>query len=629
MRRRVFPRIILFSLISCVTFILLAGMQFSRQGNFSQRIGRMTINGRLFLSDEAAQKPAPQENRRTLDGGASVFFGGLEFRLDAEYVDVLENEAIFTLTDGGEISFASMSGGGTRGSEDELRISGKFPAGIAAIDIPFRPQRSSVIRDGGGGMLNIAYNGSRYRFSRPLQGLDEGMLTLLASAPSVLYRAVTDDAKNNPADFIVPQAETVQSFNGELSLWTAHNFELWERNMETQTGEDLIVAWCAEAIRQGKYQSAASTVPAAFSTSPERSWESSVYQFDRRTGVWERFARVINTERRERIDRITGLLAEKNTGVFAEDHLIEYLAISGNTGLIDELAAFAQELDSFALTLETGCGILECYADMGKWRPLAENPFEELTGRAGEIAAEGLHRAGDQVFVFSDGRADITFNMRLGAALHQWGQKAGESDWAALGRSLVLSVLSLGDENGLVPAALTIGAHRGFAKTADTISTARLYRLLGGNEYIPRMTATGTGGIWAWTAASSVTVTQNETQMDIRVTFPVGETHYIALRSIRPFPLLQIYDANWRRAYDFESYYDSSGWYYFESEQTLVLKIRHRQNVENIRILFVAPRVEPPPPPPEEEPEAEPEPPQWQPQSPYQYYQPNQSGGSS
>jgi hypothetical protein len=65
-----------------------------------------------------------------------------------------------------------------------------------------------------------------------------------------------------------------------------------------------------------------------------------------------------------------------------------------------------------------------------------------------------------------------------------------------------------------------------------------------------------------------------------------------------------MHDQNWRRASDFEIY-DSSGWNYFENEQTLILKIRHRVNVERIRIYYTVPRVEPPPPPPP--PEVQPE----------------------
>jgi hypothetical protein len=86
--------------------------------------------------------------------------------------------------------------------------------------------------------------------------------------------------------------------------------------------------------------------------------------------------------------------------------------------------------------------------------------------------------------------------------------------------------------------------------------------------------------------------------MDIAVRFPVGETHYVMLRNVRPFALLQIYEVNWRRAVDFESYYNSSGWYYFEQERILVLKLNHRSSIENVRIYFTAPRAPEPPPPP-------------------------------
>jgi hypothetical protein len=56
---------------------------------------------------------------------------------------------------------------------------------------------------------------------------------------------------------------------------------------------------------------------------------------------------------------------------------------------------------------------------------------------------------------------------------------------------------------------------------------------------------------------------------------------------------MRINETNWRNASDFETY-DSSGWYYFESDRALVLKLRHRTNVEKVSIIFNTP---PPPPP--------------------------------
>jgi len=44
---------------------------------------------------------------------------------------------------------------------------------------------------------------------------------------------------------------------------------------------------------------------------------------------------------------------------------------------------------------------------------------------------------------------------------------------------------------------------------------------------------------------------------------------------------------DWRSDSQFERY-DSSGWVYYSQEQTLVLKMRHRTQVENIRIFYRA-----------------------------------------
>jgi hypothetical protein len=360
--------------------------------------------------------------------------------------------------------------------------------------------------------------------------------------------------------------------------------------------EDLVIAWCAESLRQGSYRSALSAIPAGFSSGGQRTWESAVYQIDRRIGTWANSVKTAGAYEREKTSRISRMLAAKEINVFTEERLIEFLALRNNDQLMDELLAFANSIDPSAITPETSPGILECDTNLGKWKPNAKNPFENHAERACKIAAEGLQRTQDNVFVFSEGQAGTALNLRLGTALLEWGEKSGKTDWAALGRSLILSVLSLAEETA--PVTLASGRGREFIASQDRIGSARLYRMLGINEFLPRETSTGTSGIWAWTVSSSVNVTQTERQIDIRVGFPVGETHYVMLRNVRPFALLQMHDSNWRNAYDFESYYDSSGWYYFEGERTLVLKIRHRLNTEHIKILFSVPRVEPPPPPP-------------------------------
>jgi hypothetical protein len=247
-------------------------------------------------------------------------------------------------------------------------------------------------------------------------------------------------------------------------------------------------------------------------------------------------------------------------------------------------------------------GILENSLDMYRWHPDMVNPFAPLAEHALQLAANEMHRDGDHVFVFSNARADSEFNLRLGVAVQKWGERTGNNEWAGVGRSLALSVISLSGDNGSVPAFLTRGETG--SETGERISSARLYRILNENEHLPHAAATGASGIWAWTTATGVNISRTDTLMDISIRFPVGETHYVMLRNVPPFPLLQIYEVNWRRAVDFESYYNSSGWYYFEDERILVIKINQRSNAENVRIYFTVPRA-PEPEPSQVQPESE------------------------
>ena len=651
MRKRIFPRIVWFLFLYCVVFVLLVTVQFTRRGNFTVKIGDMAISGRYLPSDGASADAENDREKRLLEGGAGIFFGGLEFKLGSvsgsdisfslidskgvkqpalpESAAFSENEAVFYFHGGAELAFAGMNSGN---GIQELRISGKFPRGIESMEIPFKPQRSFAVRDSGTDILNITYNGNRYQFSRNLPGLSEGLLSLLPASPAISYRAIAGKKDINPADFIIRQADSLQMYDETVSLWISRSYKVWAQLMaDPETAnlvdEDMVVAWCAAAIQRGTYRSALSVIPAAFSSDPLRSRDSSVYQFDRKTGVWDKAVRASGAFDQEREKHISRLIAQKDATLLSEEHLIEFLAARGNDPLINDILSFVRTLDSNVVSPDLCPGILECYADVGKWLAsltqltgqaalaLNENPFKSLAEQACRTAAEGLQWAQDGVFVFSENQADICYSLRLGLALCEWGEGTGRSDWAGLGRSLVLSVLMLSDTDaavtagtisaGAVPAVLTAGRGREFLPSAEKISSAKLFRLLGSGGYLPHAAATGTNNIWAWTVSSSVAVSQDEKQMDIRVTFPAGETHYVMLRNVKPFALLQIYEINWRSAYDFESYYDSSGWYYFQNERTLVLKIKHRSTVENIRILFTAPRVEAPPPPPPPEEQAE------------------------
>ena len=622
MKKNVLPRYFGFLLLSSVIFVLLVIMQFTHQGNFSHRIGEMQISGRFFLEEGASAADLSLHDLRPLQGEASVLFGGLEFRLASmsgsgrgqrrgaaergffltngqgesrevfpQYVSFLENEAVFVLPGGTRLSFAT-----TEANPSEIRISASFSEDVSTIDIPFRPKRSSVILRSGENNFGISFNGNRYGFSRNLQGIEAGRLILSSAAPSIFYSLITDRRSVNPEHFFVSQAATPQAFSQTLSQWTNENFALWVQNI-AQADEDMVVAWASEALVRGVYSGASSLIPASFSNSPARTWESSVFQFDRRVGVWAAAVAPIVAAENERTNRITRLLGERDTALFAERDLIHSLAIRNLNQLIDNIASFAGSIEPSSVTLEMSPGVFESRVEFNRRRPDAINPFDSLAEAANLVVAEKLFRDGDRVFVFADGAngtADLEFNLRLGAAIEAWAGETGREYWTRVGRSLVFSVLSSAAD-GFAPASMTMSAGGTFVPSSSRVSSARLYRLLGRGEHVPRWIPTGIDGILAYTAASAVNITRTATQMDILVDFPAGETHYLLLTNIDPFPLLQIYGQNWRTAVTFESYYNAPGWIYLPAHRVLVLKLRHRTQVEPVRILFTVP---PPPPPP-------------------------------
>jgi hypothetical protein len=613
MRKLVFPRILgLFALYGAV-FVALVILQFTKQGNFTQRIGAAVVSGQYQILEEGGARLNP--NEYPITGGAGVFFGGLEFQMKTgegkndfvlidkkgdrreavpELMAVSEDAAHFRMPGGTELAFTTQYAGG----KPELRISGTFAEDISGADIPYRLLRSSRIRESGDGHFVIVSDGVSYTFNRSAE--ERELLSLKAEGPSILYWAIPEKKAFAPENFILPQAFTQTAYNESVTRWRDRNFSLWNRIIAGQNDEDMVIAYGGDAVRRGTYKAAVSAVSPAFLTGDKRTFVSSVY-----LGGMEQALRSFTNGEREKISRLSRQLNEKSLDFLRENHVFEFFSVRGYVNFIEDGTALIHAIDPASLSLEVTPGVFEGYMDLKQFRPHEDNPFERLIDQACFVISEGILRfkeinrapenagdsastPGDWILVFRNSAADMEFNLRLGKALWAWAETSGNRDWAALGRSLVLSVLSLADGAGTAPAALLVsGDGRVTEDARPRISSARLYRILNPGEYYPRAAGIGSGvnGIWTWTAASSVTAAQENNVLDISVSFPSGETHYMMIRGVRPFTKIQLYNIDYRTDPQFERY-DSSGWIYSAPDQILILKMKHRTAVEHIRIFY-------------------------------------------
>ncbi|MDR0563136.1 MAG: hypothetical protein LBG73_10690 [Spirochaetaceae bacterium] len=598
MKKPITPRFLGLLAVYIGVLLLLGAIQFAEKGYFTRQVGGISITGH-YRSQE-------HPNQYELAGTLTVVFGGMEFSINGEADGfkqvkpdgtkeptlpesmLVSNEAITLEFPGGtNLIFALIQ---TRG-KPELAISAVLPPEIARIELPYKPIKAAKLQELADGQFMLVTDGVRYRFDRNVTNAERHALILQQEGASISYKTVPEEQELtfNAKDFIIPQAHDKQTYERVLSQWREQNFGIWGRNIASANNEDLVIAYTGEAVSRGAYSTAVSSVPAAFLNGNRRTYESSVF-----LGRLDQGLRSLVTAERDTAGELARLIAEGSLDFLKEPHVFEYLIIRGAWDAIAQAAQLIQSLTPDKLSPERIAGILEGYADWTRYQsdlenarlPTEENPFEPHTAGVYLIIAEGLYKTsdGDAVLTFFEDTADIEFNLRLGKALMYYAENVGNIEWSAIGRSLILSALGLADDAGTVAAKVFRGEDGNLREDADSprFSSARLYRVLNAGESYPHAVRVS-ADIWGWTAATALAITEENNVVDIAVTFPVGETHYMLIRGVPQPSKLQLYGIDYRTAPDFERY-NSSGWSYSSAEQTLMVKLRHRSPIEHMRI---------------------------------------------
>ena len=620
MRKPVFPRILLLLVLYCAFFTALVVIQFAKRGGFTQKVGDFVVTGQYRLPGENDPPRAP--NEYYLDGDAHVFFGGIDFGMNKgndghslrltledgtreealpERMVISGDSVLFSFPGGPQLEFATQYSGGAL----ELQISGVFPQGVTGMELPFKPLRKAGIRETGDGQFIVSADGVNYSFGHSSVDSEHRILLIKAGDGALSYRAIPERKTFSPDDFILPQARTAEAYNDVITRWRDQNFSLWNRTIADQNNEDVVVAYEGEALVRGTYKAAVAAVPPGFLNGSARTYESSVY-----LGNLDQAYRSLSAREREKLARLSRQINEKSLEFLKEPRVFEYFAVRGYLNFFDAGADLVRTIDPATLALDITPGILEGYIDWKTFRPAADNPFERLVDQACFVISESLRRTtdssgapGNRVFSFYGSQGDTEFNLRLGRALMIYAESSlngalnsaqtngQNSSWAAIGRSLILSALSLGDASGAVKAGLTLSESGEINENQNParsdLTTARLYRILNPLDTYPRALAIGAAvnSIWTWTAAQTVSASQENNVLDIAVNFPAGETHYMLIRGVRPFTKIQLYNMDFRTDPQFERY-DSSGWSYIPQEQTLLLKMKHRTTEEHVRIFY-------------------------------------------
>jgi len=588
MKKPLATRIIGLAALYFIVFCLLIILQFSNSGNFSLTTGAMSFRGRYLAERQIIEIPDnpftaylseedSQWTGRYITGGVKVFYGGLEFNLkeergngltltaangdlipvNPEYMIYSEHVLRVLLPGGTSLSFNTLET--ARGPE--LQITGEFADTISEVTIPIIPRRYSLVQDSG--QLGLMYLGSRYMFSSTGQELEKGYMVLSRDNNFISYRSRGKQKVFIPEDYIIAQTE---DFESVFRRWQDTSYSQWNQNAASLQNEDDIIAYISGAFARGNYVSAVQSIPRNFINSPRQTYRSSAFL----GGMANAYISFTHFEN-EKLNLITHLTRERSLELLKEDNIIEFLFARSNIVLANEVINIISNAAPESLNIDHCPGLFEIFYDIRRWRPDAVNIINHLTENALSLISDNLIRdvENDTVFASNSVGLNAEYSARLGKALAFWAETTGNKEWALIGKSLILSSI--------------LNSHAG-----------ALHNILEPVDYYPKAVLLTNDGIWAWTVSQSVRVTSPDGNLNFAVSFSPNMTHHLIIRGVRPFLRIQIHNIDWRTDSQLERY-DSSGWVYYPEEQILVLRLRHRASVENVRLIY---REAPPPPPP-------------------------------
>jgi hypothetical protein len=404
-----------------------------------------------------------------------------------------------------------------------------------------------------------------------------------AEEPAIAENAPPAVETPSYAEFTIPDGMEKARYDKRVTDWCFAAFTGWEQRINAgNLDENTVTNFLVEAARRGVLDNALSMIPAEFRSGSAQSYLSAPFLGELNAHLDE-----LITFEREKSAIIASATSADPAAYLTGDRVFEYLAERNAGVLLNAGVNYIASLTPSGLSIGMCAGIFEGWLALRTLRG-GRNPFEAVLPAAKTLIRANIKKdaAGEHVFV-TNGIVDTQFNLRLGVALKNYGENASEGGWAAIGRSLVLSVLSFAGEASSVSGWLEMTADGLFtASSGGVLRATQIYPLLKVSGFYPHVFGIAqNGGMELWTVSPSIRASFQNNTLTLDISFPAGGTHYMYLSNVPPFSKIQMRGMDYNSDPRFEQYL-APGWSYSDSEQVLMMKMVHTNNIERVSILF-------------------------------------------
>lgn len=603
MFRHVPRRIVLLSLVYIIIILGIVMLQFTNSQGFSLSLGSMRVSGACSLDAQGQKTPSLPIH---------IGINGLDFFLNSnnqlklydsrneeiiaslERVEIIEQTFIFYFNHDVVVSFSSEK----RGDLDITTISAKIPAFYEKLHFPCNTSKNSFVEERGNKIYVISNNKEFvFMHATSLENINSKQQVLSINSHAPIEKLQTwIPVKAFDLALLSKDAKSITNeFNVAVETFATKALAIFRKSVSKEPFNEQVVAGLfAELGRQGMYASAMGLIPESYQTNPSlRSWKTNTF-LNNLEQTWSGF---MVKEREERA-LVSKLISEKNIKVFEFPSLASFLIDRGSAILISDLNIMAEKIDVSQLNALQAAGILELIAELHKLPNYESKNIMALEDSSKRIISSCLTAISSDLFISMDGeKIDSLSSFKIARSLITYGNSFNsENNWTLAGYKLINSLLLQIDSNASLPASFEfVSSQRGGdfvginATSSSQISPSDLYPLIVNTSWYPHVESfavQGFPGVWAWTSAQSITITQSsKDKILIRTKFPLGQTHHMVIKGIKPFTSIQIYGLDFRTDPRFESY-NSSGYRYDSNTQTLYLKMRHKAEYEDVLLNY-------------------------------------------
>ncbi|UTD04307.1 hypothetical protein E4N80_01875 [Treponema denticola] len=364
--------------------------------------------------------------------------------------------------------------------------------------------------------------------------------------------------------------------------------------------EELLTAYMAEKAFNGEYTKSLVFAPASLLPKEKRTYISTTFY-----GNLVQNDKSLAAYQRKLLSGIESSIARAEISVFDRESLIPFLINNSRANLISALEKMVSNAKQEDLNSFFAAGLLEAAMDYAFYFPNKQNLFMENSEKYETVLKDSLISIDAGLYISSDKKTiDTEKTLRAASILIRYGSSyPDKGTWKAVGQALYSSIFSLGGNSSSLPASFDIQGDKSkklglMANDALILHAEKLYAAaIKDNPYYPHeesLALKAEPGIWAWTSARDINVLKNDAKtFSFRVSAKTGDTHYMIIRGIRPFYRIKIHEIDFRTDPRFEMY-NSSGYVYDERTRTLLLKMKHKKDDEDI-VLFLGRPPEPVP----------------------------------